>query len=108
MAPGTSSSVGRVLGNRDVPSSDELGTVFSSSKIKPKNRVQLYTYIRRCSLVLSASSAVSAFLLLLLLVLLVLLVLLASAASASAAAAAAAAAALRTAGWSCSVFYFLF
>ena len=53
---------------------------------------------------LSASSAVSAFLLLLL------LLPLASAAGASAAdaAAVAAAAALRTAGWSCSVFYFLF
>ena len=58
---------------------------------------------------LSASLAVSAFLLLLLLLLLVVLLLLASAAGASAAAAAAAAAtALRTAGWSCSVFYFLF
>ena len=60
---------------------------------------------------LSASSAVSAFLLLLLLVvLLVLLVLLASAAGASAASAAAAAAAataLRTAGWSCSVLFFI-
>ena len=53
---------------------------------------------------LSASCAVSAFLLLLL------LLLLASAAGASAAAAAAAAAAtaLRTAGWCCSVFHFLF
>ena len=91
------------------------GTVFSSSKIKPKNRVLLYTeYIRRCSLVLSASSAASAFLLLLQLLVLLLLLLLASAAAASAAAAAAAAdgdddaTALRTAGWSCSVFlYFL-
>ena len=42
VAPGTSSSVGRVLGNRDVES-EELGTVFSSSKIKPKNRILLYT-----------------------------------------------------------------
>ena len=76
------------------------GTVFSSSKIKPKNHVLLYTaYIRRCSLVLSASSASFAFLLLVLVLLLVLL--LASAAAASAAAATA----LRTAGWSCSVFF---
>ena len=85
------------------------GTVFSSSKIKPKNRVLLYTeYIRRCSLVLSASSAASAFLMLVLVLLLLLL--LASAAAASAAAAAAAGAgaatALRTAGWSCSVYVF--
>ena len=88
------------------------GTVFSSSKIKPKNRVLLYTeYIRRCSLVLSASSAASAFLVLVLVLLLLLL--LASAAAASAAASAAAGAAgaagaanaLRTAGWSCSVFF---
>ena len=78
-------------------------------RLQKLNLKIVYCCIRRCSLVLSASSAVSAFLLLLLLVLLVLLVLLASAASASAAAAAAAAAAaLRTAGWSCSVFYFLF
>ena len=84
------------------------GTVFSSSKIKPKNRVLLYTeYIRRCSLVLSASFAASAFLLLMLLLLLSLLLASAAAASAAAAAAAAAAAtALRTAGWSCSVFLF--
>ena len=75
----------------------------------------MYTeYIRRCSLALSASSAASAFLLLLQLLVLLLLLLLASAAAASAAAAAAAAdddddaTALRTAGWSCSVFlYFL-
>ena len=116
MAPGTSSSVGRVLSNRDIEGrrNQVPGTtvVFSSSKIKPKNHVLLYTeYIRRCSLVLSASSAASAFLLLLLLVLLLLL-LLASAAAASAASAAAAAGAagaataLRTAGWSCSVFFF--
>ena len=78
--------------------------VLSSSKMKPKNRVLLYTeYIRRCLLVLSASSAASAFLLLVLVLLLLLL--LASAAAASAAAAAAAATALRTAGWSCSVFF---
>ena len=48
VAPGTSSSVGRVLGNRDVElrrsrTSEELGTVFSSSKLKPKNRVLLCT-----------------------------------------------------------------
>ena len=83
---------------------------FFVFKLKPKNA---YCGVRRCWLVLSASSAVSAFLLLLLLVvlLLLLLVLLASAAGASAAAAAAAAAAataLRTAGWSCSVFYLFF
>ena len=107
VAPGTSSSVGRVLSNRDVEGrrNQVPGTtvVFSSSKIKPKNHVLLYTeYIRRCSLVLSASSVASAFLLLLLVLLLLLL--LASAAAASAAAAAAAATALRTAGWSCSVF----
>ena len=89
------------------------GTVFSSSKIKPKNRVLLYTeYIRRCSLVLSASSAASAFLMLVLVLLLLLLLASAAAASAASAAAAAASAAaaaaataLRTAGWSCSVFF---
>ena len=54
---------------------------------------------------LSASSAVSAFLLLVLL--LVLLASAAGASAASAAAAAAAATALRTAGWSCSVLFFI-
>ena len=78
---------------------------FRLQKLNRKNRVLLYTeYIRRCSLVLSASSAASAFLLLVLVLLLLLL--LDSAATASAAAAAAAATALRTAGWSCSVFFF--
>ena len=95
------------VGQSRCRNSEELGTVFSSSKIKPKNRVLLYT------LVLSASSADSPFLLLLLLLLpLLLLVLLASAGGAPDAAAAAAAdagaTALRTAGWSCSVLYFLF
>ena len=66
------------------------GTVFSSSKIKPKNHVLLYTeYIRRCSVALSASSAASAFLLLLLVLLLLLLLASATAGSAAAAAAAA-------------------
>ena len=71
---------------------------------RASKEVCVFCCIRRCSLVLSASSAVSAFLLLLL------LLPLASAAGASAAdaAAVAAAAALRTAGWSCSVFYLLF
>ena len=93
VAPGTSGSVGRVLG---IAMSKVGGTRYNVQfcrlrKITPKNRVLLYTeYIRRCSLVLSASSAASAFLLLLLL-------LLATAAAASAAAAAATA--LRTAGW---------
>ena len=46
VAPGTSISVGRVLGNRHVElrrsrTSEELGTVFSSSKIKPKTRALL-------------------------------------------------------------------
>ena len=68
---------------------------FRLQKLNRKNRVLLYTeYIRRCSLVLSASSAASAFLLLLLV--LVLLLLLASAAAASAAAAAAAGAGAAT------------
>ena len=70
-----------------------------------------YEYIRRCLLVLSASSAASAFLLLLLVLLLLLLLAAAASAAASAAAAAAAAAAataLRTAGWSCSVFFCVF
>ena len=102
------SAVGAValLGVCWCPRSEELGTrySFSSSKIKPKNRELLYTeYIRRCSLVLSASSAAS---FLLLVLVLLLLVLFASAEAASAAAAAAAATALRTAGWSCSVFFF--
>ena len=91
VAPGTSSSVGRVLGNRDVE--------LQFFRLQKLDRKIAYCCIRRCSLVLSASSAVSAFLLLLLLF--------ASAAGASAAAATAAATALRTAGWSCSVFYFL-
>ena len=48
VAPGKSISVGRVLGNRHVKlrrsrTSEELGTVFSSSKLKPKNRVLLCT-----------------------------------------------------------------
>ena len=102
VAPGTSSSVGRVLGNRNVE--------VQFFRLQKLNRKIACCCIRRCSLVFSASSAVSAFLLLLLLLPL-LVVLLASAAGASSAAAAAAAAgatALRTAGWSCSVLYFLF
>ena len=114
VAPCTSSSVGRVLGNRDVEGRRNYvpDTVISSSKITPKNRVLLNTkYTRRCSLVLSASSAASAFLLLVLVLLLLLLLLIASAAAAAAVAAAAAAAAaaataIRTAGRSCSVFFF--
>ena len=109
VASGTSSYVGRMLSRCRRP--EELGTVFSSSKIKPKNRVLLYTeYICRCSLVRSASSAASAFLLLLLVLSLLLLRASAAASSAAAAAASAAAAAaataLRTAGWSCAVFFF--
>ena len=103
VAPGTSSSVGRVLGNRNVE--------VQFFRLQKLNRKIACCCIRRCSLVFSASSAVSAFLLLLLLLLPLLVVLLASAAGASSAAAAAAAAgatALRTAGWSCSVLYFLF
>ena len=80
-----------MLGNRDVE--------LQFFRLQKLDRKIAYCCIRRCSLVLSASSAVSAFLLLLLLF--------ASAAGASAAAATAAATALRTAGWSCSVFYFL-
>ena len=56
---------------------------------------------------LSASSAASAFLLLLLMLLMLLLLASAADASAAAAAAAVAATALRTASWSCSVFFFL-
>ena len=102
-----------------------LGTSWVLNTMAPRNRYQVQffrlqklnrkiayccirsTYIRRCSLVLSASFAASAFLLLMLLLLLSLLLASAAAASAAAAAAAAAAAtALRTAGWSCSVFLF--
>ena len=79
---------------------------FFVFKLKPKNA---YCGVRRCWLVLSASSAVSAFLLLFLLLLLLLLLVSAAGASAAAAAAAAAtgaaATALRHAGCSCSVFY---
>ena len=55
VAPGTSSSDGRVLGNW----SKFGGAVFSSYKIKPKHPAMIYTRgcIRRCSLVLFASSA---------------------------------------------------
>ena len=110
VAPGTSSYVGRVLGNCGVEGRRNYVHFFRLQKL---NRKIAYCCIRRCSLVLSASSAVSSFLLLLLLLLLlvVVVVLLASATGASAAAAAAAApaaTALRTAGWSCSVFYSLF
>ena len=68
-----------------------------------KSRAVVYVDVRSCFRHLS--SAVSAFLLLLLL-LVVVVELLASASGVSAAAAAAATA-LRTAGWSCSVLYFL-
>ena len=84
MAPGTSSYVGRMFGNRGVEGRRNQVQFFRLQKL---NRKIAYCCIRRCSLVLSASSAVSAFQLLLLL----LLLLLASAAGASAAAAAAAA-----------------
>ena len=118
VAPGTSSSVGRVLGNRDVEGRRNylVGTRYSFFVFKnntEKSRTAAYgvlgIYVHRCSLVFSASSAASAFLLLLLVLLLLLL--LASAAATSAAAAAGgggAATALRTAGWSCSVFSSLF
>ena len=66
VAPGTSISVERVLGNRHVElrrsrTSEELGTVFRLQKL---NRKIEYCCIRRCSIVLSASSPVSAFVLL--------------------------------------------
>ena len=66
-APGTSSSVGRVLGNRDVEVRRNWVQFFRLQKL---NRKIAYCCIRRCLLVLSASSAVSALLLLLLLLLL--------------------------------------
>ena len=53
VAPGTSSSVGRVLGNRYVE--------VQFFRLQKLNRKIAYCCIRRCSLVLSASSAVSAF-----------------------------------------------
>ena len=79
VAPGTSSYVGRMLGNRGV----EGGTVFSSSKIKPKNRVLLYTYMFARAFGIFCFFCFS-----------------------PADAAAAAATALLTAGSSCSVIYF--
>ena len=67
LAPATSSYVGRMLGNRGVEDRRNQVMFFRLQKL---NRKIVYCCIRRCSLVLSASSAVCAFLLLLQLLLL--------------------------------------